>query len=254
MRTVVWFSCGAASTIAAKLTLAGNPEAIVAYCDTGSEHPDTGRYLADVSRWLGTEILILHSLDYTDVDDVIESTRYLVGPTGARCTTELKKKVRQRFQQEGDIQVFGFHAGEQSRANQFREQNPEVELATPLIDSWLTKADCHALVERAGIEQHAMYRLGYRNANCLGCVKGGMGYWNKTRVDFPDVFARRARQERELNIAICSDEILVDGRRTKIPIFLDELEPGRGNYAMEESIECGLLCAAAEAEWVPCET
>ncbi len=37
-----------------------------------------------------------------------------------------------------------------------------------------------------------MYDLGYPNNNCIGCVKGGMGYWNKIRKDFPEVFQKRA--------------------------------------------------------------
>ena len=66
-----------------------------------------------------------------------------------------------------------------------------------------------------------MYDLGYPNNNCIGCVKGGMGYWNKIRVDFPEVFERRVRQERET------------GRSCIKGIFLDELEPDRGNMHME---------------------
>ena len=38
-------------------------------------------------------------------------------------------------------------------------------------------------------------------------------------------FARRARQEREIGHAICSTEVRINGRRDKIPVFLDELEP-----------------------------
>lgn len=250
-RCVVWFSAGAASTVAAKLALVDRPDALICYTDTGSEHEDTPRYLADVSAWLGRPITVLRSPDYMDVDDVIESTRYISGPHGARCTTELKKKVRQRFQQHDDIQVFGFHVGEVNpkRAEEFREQNPEVNLWTPLLDRQLTKADCHAIVERAGIRRHAMYELGYKNANCIGCVKGGMGYWNKIRVDFPEVFARRARQERDIDHAICSVEVKIDGKRKKIPMFLDELDPDRGDYEAEEEVECGVLCAGAEASW-----
>ena len=33
--------------------------------------------------------------------------------------------------------------------------------------------------------------MGYNNNNCIGCIKGGMGYWNKIRVDFPEVFEKR---------------------------------------------------------------
>lgn len=31
------------------------------------------------------------------------------------------------------------------------------------------------MVLRAGIELPLMYRMGYDNANCIGCVKGGEG-------------------------------------------------------------------------------
>ena len=43
-----------------------------------------------------------------------------------------------------------------------------------------------------------MYHLGYHNNNCVGCVKGGMAYWNKIRVDFPGIFDRMAVLERKL--------------------------------------------------------
>ena len=42
-----------------------------------------------------------------------------------------------------------------------------------------------------------MYDMGYPNNNCIGCVKGGMGYWNHIRKDFPEVFDSRAKLERE---------------------------------------------------------
>ena len=44
-----------------------------------------------------------------------------------------------------------------------------------------------SLIERAGLRLPEMYRLGYANANCVGCVKGGAGYWNKIRRDFPEL-------------------------------------------------------------------
>lgn len=52
MRTVVWFSCGAASAVAAKLALQETPGAIVARCVIGNEHPDNWRFARDVARWL----------------------------------------------------------------------------------------------------------------------------------------------------------------------------------------------------------
>ena len=247
-RTVAWFSAGAASTCAAYLALQDDPDTVVAYCDPGAEHEDTPRYIADVEQWLGVEVLQLRSETYTDTWDVFDKTGYLVGPYGARCTTELKKKLRQGFQLPDDRQVFGFdaRAKEVKRANEFRQSNPEVNLWTPLIDAGMGKADCHRMVAAAGVKKHAMYLLGYKNANCVGCVKGGMGYWNKIRVDFPEVFDRMAKQERKMGIACCSAEgPKVDGRRTSVPVFLDTLAPNRGRYADEPDTECGVLCPAS---------
>lgn len=51
MRTVCWFSAGAASAIATKLMLCDDPDAIIAYCETGAEHPDNERFVADCVRW-----------------------------------------------------------------------------------------------------------------------------------------------------------------------------------------------------------
>ena len=67
-----------------------------------------------------------------------------------------------------------------------------------------------------------MYELGYPNNNCIGCVKGGMGYWNRIRKDFPDVFESRAKLERAVGHSMLKDK---NG-----PIYLDELDPNRGRF------------------------
>jgi 3'-phosphoadenosine 5'-phosphosulfate sulfotransferase (PAPS reductase)/FAD synthetase len=242
-RVVCWFSCGAASAVATKLTLADHPDAVVAYTDPGSEHPDNERFLADCERWFGTTIVRLKSTKYVDTWDVWKKRRYLVGPSGALCTVELKKRLRQQFEDPTDVQVFGYTTEEAGRVARFRKANPDVNLSVPLLDRGLSKDDCLALVERAGIELPAMYRLGYRNANCIGCPHGGFGYWNKIRRDFPETFDRMAAVERELGRTCNRDK--------SGPVFLDELDPNRGNHADEPSFECSLLCVATEGELTP---
>ena len=239
-RVLVWFSAGAASAVAAKLALAerGHDNVVIAYTNPGSEHPDNARFLDECQEWFGHEVLRLKSEKYADTWEVWKKTRYLVGPTVARCTAELKKKPRFAFQQADDLQVFGYTAEEKHRADRFREQNPDVDLWTPLIDHGLTKSDCLAMVDKAGIELPVMYALGYQNNNCIGCPKGGMGYWNKIRKDFPEVFTRMSAVERDLDVSILKDE---KGR-----IFLDELDPSRGNHQDEPNFECSLLCTIAE--------
>lgn len=80
-----------------------------------------------------------------------------------------------------------------------------------------------------------MYELGYPNNNCIGCCKGGMGYWNKIRVDFPEVFESRAKLERLVGYSILKDK---NGQ-----VFLDELAPDRGNINTEIMPECGIMCS-----------
>tara|TARA_R110000787_G_scaffold167760_1_gene280695 strand:+ start:97 stop:453 length:357 start_codon:yes stop_codon:yes gene_type:complete len=96
-RTVVWVSAGAASAIAAKLTLSAKP-ATLAYCDTGAEHDDNARFLVDLEAWLGQPIERIKSEKYSDTWDVWESRKYLAGISGAVCTVELKVLPRLVFQ------------------------------------------------------------------------------------------------------------------------------------------------------------
>lgn len=244
-RLVIWFSCGATSAVAARIALDqyrdSGLEIVIAYCDTGSEHPDNARFIADCEHWFGRRIKVLRHPSYSDTWDVWETRQYIAGIKGAPCTLELKKSVRERFERpDTDLQVFGFDAGEAGRAEKFRRNQPEVRLLTPLIDAGLTKQHCFLALQEAGIALPAMYLLGYRNNNCIGCPKGNAGYWNKIRVDFPQVFNRMAELEREVGARIC--QATIDGVRKRV--HLDELPPTAGHYPSEEPITCGLLCDA----------
>lgn len=56
----VWFSCGAASAVAAKLTIeqySENYEILIVNNPVHEEHEDNLRFLKDVQQWLGVEIL-----------------------------------------------------------------------------------------------------------------------------------------------------------------------------------------------------
>lgn len=212
---------------------------MVAYTEVMQEHPDNRRFLSECETWFGVPITMLRNEQYGgDIYDVFLRTRYLVGPTGAACTRLLKKSVRNQFERPSDRQVFGFTAEEQQRYEDFCENNSTVNVSVPLIDYGLTKQDCLGVLASAGIEIPTMYKLGYKNNNCIGCVKGGAGYWNKIRVDFPDVFERMAQVEEELGRTI--NQTRVGGQRKRIT--LRELEPDAGRYEDEADISCGIIC------------
>jgi 3'-phosphoadenosine 5'-phosphosulfate sulfotransferase (PAPS reductase)/FAD synthetase len=243
-RVLVWFSCGAASAVAAKMAVAKYGDRCeVLYCDTlAYEHPDNTRFMADVAKWIGKEIKLLKSAKYADIFDVFDKTGWLIGVGGARCTTELKKNVRKQYQREGDLHIFGLTADESKRIDRFEDQNNDVKVEWILHDNDVKKNDCYRTLQAAGIDLPEMYKLGYNNNNCIGCVKGQSGYWNKIRVDFPDAFARMAKQERKMNAAI--NKVYVKGKR--IRVFLDELDPKAGRNVPLPDIECGALCVTAE--------
>lgn len=247
-RIVSWFSCGAASAVATKLAMKEGP-IVIAYCEVLEEHPDNRRFRKDCEEWFDQEIIVLGNDKYErSIYDVFSKTGYLVGPSGARCTKELKKKVREDFQEPGDRQVFGFTAEEQHRVDRFIDQHNEVDIWPILIEHGLTKADCKGILDKSGIEIPEIYKLGYKNANCIGCVKGEAGYWNKIRVDFPDVFKRMSEVENLMNRTVCKIEKVVDGVTVRERVPLSKLPPDQGCYESEESIECGIFCEIAYQE------
>lgn len=246
-RKLVWFSCGAASAVAAKMAVDSyGDDCEVLYCDTlAYEHPDNTRFMADVAKWIGKDIKLLKSDKYTDIFDVFRKTGWLVGVGGARCTTELKKNVRKAYQRDGDIHIFGLTADEGARIERFEDQNNDIQVQWILADNHVTKRDCYRIIQQAGIELPMMYKLGYNNNNCIGCVKGQAGYWNKIRVDFPEAFERMARLEREMNAAINKRY----ENRKRIRVFLDELDPNAGRDVPLPDIECGTLCITSDEKF-----
>ena len=192
-------------------------------------------FIERFTRATGIPIKIIENERYHgSVDDVIISRRYIKGTNGAPCTVHLKKDLRKAYQRPGDIQVFGYTVEETDRADRFVDANNDVTEDFILIDNQITKQQCYGLLGALGLDLPPMYRLGYNNNNCIGCVKGGMGYWNKIRIDFPEVYARRAKTERIIGHAINKDK---NG-----PVFLDELEPGRGRFESDVPADCGFTC------------
>ena len=242
IRTVVWFSCGAASAVAAKYAVKKYKNCEIVYCDTGGEHPSNKQFLKDVEKWIGKDITILKNHKYEDHFDVFEKTKYLYGNLGSRCTVELKKKLRLDYQRADDIHILGYTYDEKGRADKFENRNPELSVDWILVENQITKENCLGIIWQSEIKMPKMYDLGYNHNNCIGCVKGGMGYWNKIRKDFPDHFNRMAKIERKIGHSRFRD------MDTNERIWLDELSEDAGNFKTEPSITCDLSCGMASAE------
>lgn len=241
-RTVCWFSCGAASAVATSLTLSDRPDATIAYCETGAEHPDNERFLADCVRWFNSPIQRIKNEKYRDTWHVWEKERYLAGVAGAKCTKVLKVQPRLEFQRPTDLHVFGytFDGNDRKRADALRANYPELRIETPLIDRELTKEACLAMVKSAGIELPPMYALGFQNNNCIPCVKAtSPAYWALVRKQFPAEFERMVKLSRELKVRLCK----IKGERR----YIDEIPL---DWPTTDPIQpsCDFLCHLAELE------
>ena len=243
MRTLSWFSCGAASAVATKLT----PDAEPVYCETGAEHPDNERFFTDCEAWFGRKVTRLKSEKYEDTWDVWTKRRYLAGVEGALCTVELKAAPRIAYQRPTDVHVLGYTADQEdvNRAQRLRDTYPEQTYVMPLIDRGLTKEHCLEMVQRAGIALPPLYALGFRNNNCIPCVKAqSPAYWALVRLRFPEKFNRMAQLSRELDVRLVK---IGDGPKKRKRIFIDEVPL---DQAVTEPIQpsCDFLCHLAEAD------
>lgn len=245
MTIVAWFSGGITSAVACKLTLEKYPDAEIVFIETGSHHPDLMRFLRDCEKWFNKEITILQHETLKSVDDAIRRYKFINSPHGARCTKTLKSEVREKWEKgRPDIEtyVWGFEHGakEEARAKRLVAKQHTRKHLFPLIDAKMDKQAAIEYVQKAGIEVPMMYKLGYTNNNCVGCVKGGMAYWNKIRVDFPEVFERMAKLEREI------------GAKCLKAYYLDELPPEAGRGQKPLVTECGSTgegCEIQLSQW-----
>jgi hypothetical protein len=103
-RLVVHFSCGAASAVAAKLTLAnaGGVQVAIINAYLEEEDKDNRRFLADCERWFNHPVTVLRDEKYgASTDEVWKRERYM-WKTWATCSTawtllEMKGNALRRY-------------------------------------------------------------------------------------------------------------------------------------------------------------
>lgn len=245
-RVVCRFSCGAASAVATKIAIERYGDSVhVINAYVADEDDDNRRFLVDCERWFGRAIIVLRDEKYgASAAAVWRRRRFIVNRNGAPCSKALKRDVLNAYDLPGDTIVLGYTADprDAARLDRYIDANPGRSVWAPLIEAGLTKRDCFARIAEAGIELPRMYRLGYHNANCPKCPKGGMGYWNKIRVDFPENFEEMAAIQDVLG----EGSFFFRDRKTGQRISLRMLDPNAGRFESEPSVECGAVCELGE--------
>lgn len=207
-KVIAWWSGGITSAVACKLAIDfyGKDNVQVLFIDTKNEHEDTYRFKNDCQKWYDVLIGSITAIggEYESIQDVWRKHQSLNVATGAICSTQLKRRVREKWQKEidYDYQVFGFEfeKKEFNRAMGLKMNHPKAKPIFPLLMMGWDKDKCLEVVEDAGIEIPLAYKMGFKNNNCLntGCVQGGIGYWQKMKRDFPEKFEAMANMEHEL--------------------------------------------------------
>ena len=246
---VCWFSCGAASAVATKFAIEkyGIENIRIVNNPVVTEHPDNKRFMKSCEKWFGKQIEIAINPCYKSCnpEDVWNDYRIMSMPRFAPCSRELKQYARRQWEHDNnfnnkkDIIVMGFTSEEENRINRFKEKHKEYNLDPILLEKGFTKQMCWDYINNADIAVPKMYLMGYDNANCIGCVYGGIGYWQKIKKDFPEIFDRRAKLSRQLG---CK---LLDLGKNKEPRhrFLDELtDDMKGTEP--KGFDCGIFCAS----------
>jgi hypothetical protein len=241
--TVAWFSAGVSSAVATWIARDQIDKIIYTHID--DQECDTLRFVKDCEKWFGKPIEILQS-PYKNVESAWKASGARIPNwpgVFAPCTNLLKRRVRMQWECDNlwfnNIRyVWGMDVletkprkgGSASRVEGIINSMPDFEHMFPLAENNITKEEAHAILSNAGVKRPRMYDLGYRNNNCVGCVKGGKGYWNKIRIDFPELFAKRAKLEREIGGSCLNGT------------YLDELDPDAGRDEGPVVESCGIFC------------
>lgn len=218
-RIIAWWSGGITSAVACYIAVHRFKNVEICFIDTKNEDPDTYRFLRDCEKYLyGRSMTVLSNPNYDNIEQVWDRYNTLTTAHGAICSTELKREVRESYQntQTDAAQIFGFEnkKKEEKRHKNMRRNYPEINCISLLLAFGYTKGDCISMVERFGIRVPAAYYMEFENNNCLetGCVKGGIGYWQKYKQVFPERFHKMALREHKYTniegrpVTICKDQ------------------------------------------------
>jgi hypothetical protein len=201
-RVVVGFSGGVTSAWCLGWALRNFPreEVIALFHDTKEEHPDTYRFLREMAAALG--VSITERSDGRSVSQLFEDEGYLGNNQNTFCSRILKAEQGSAFVRElkaegHDVyKVIGYSANERKRIDRMVGHcaNGGITPLFPIVRENVDKQTCADWCVSLGVQPSAMYCWA-EHANCIGCVRGGMAYWQAVDEHHPDVYEARAQAE-----------------------------------------------------------
>lgn len=214
-RVVVGFSGGVTSAWCAGWALRNYPkdEVILLWHDTKEEHPDTYRFLREMSAALNHPIT--ERSDGRSVTQLFRDEEFLGNNQHTMCSRKLKAEQGAAFVRElraagvtEIVKVIGYSANEPLRVQRMVGHCAAdgISAVFPIISEGVTKQQCADWCAcDMGVRPSAMYEWS-DHANCVGCVKGGRAYWLAVAEHHPEIFEQRAALEEEFGHSIIRGE------------------------------------------------
>ena len=208
-RVVVGFSGGVTSAWCAGWALRNYPrdQIVLLWHDTKEEHPDTYRFLREMAAAL--DLPITERSDGRSVTQVFRDEGFLGNNQNAPCARILKTVPGNLYVEELKarghevVKIVGFSAKEPKRvANAVAKAHHRGYWPRfPMIETGTTKQQAVDWCLSLDVRPSAMYCWA-EHANCVGCVKGGMAYWQAVAKNAPEVYAQRVALEEEFGHGI----------------------------------------------------
>lgn len=222
MQYVVNVSTGLASTEALERTIEqkGKSNTIGVFADVrghstedhAGEDEDNYRYLADVERYFGVEVVRI--VEGRDIWQVMFDERCITLPVGtarvAKCSIKLKREpidawIEAHFTSDECIQVTGLGWEEPHRVADFIAARAPYQTWHPLTEPpYVDNCHIEAKWSARGIQAPRLYEMGFSHGNCGGfCVKAGQAHFARlyfvNRPRYMYHAAKEARFRSEIN-------------------------------------------------------
>ena len=184
MKHIISISGGIGSYFTLKRVLEKNikEDVIAVFCDTLAEDGDLYRFLDDIEKKLGIQIVRL--CQGKTPFELAWEDNFMYNSRIANCSKKLKSRpfkkwLKENFQPDECCLYLGIDWTESHRKEAIIRNYDPYRVEFPMCDPPLiSKPEMLDELKQEGIEIPYMYKAGFSHNNCGGaCIKGGIGHW-----------------------------------------------------------------------------
>lgn len=219
------------------------------FADTLIEDEDLYRFLRDLERVTGREIVWL--TDGRTPWDVYIDQRWIGNSRTAHCSTDLKTKQVKKWAKENanpdDPMVLGMDWSEQDRIDRAAKKWAPRPVVSLLNKYKVGRPEYDLILNRYKIKKPRLYGMGYEHNNCGGfCCKAGLVQFERLYRTMPERFAWHEKEEQRAmaEIGPTAKPFLRQQQGGVLAYltlreFREQIEAGTMELPMFESAGCG---------------